>query len=104
MLAVMPFSHQCRKSCQYLTEFDVGTNISMISDFDLIFSRVSRFPVAILDIRVGLGLKFFRHFVDKTYRGKVTKAFPKIPGGYGAAAERSAWGVILPPPPLPHEG
>jgi len=25
MLAVMPFSHQCRKSCQYLTEFDVGT-------------------------------------------------------------------------------
>jgi len=30
--------------------------------------------------------------------GKVTEAFPLTPSGYEMAAERMAWGVILPPP------
>jgi len=40
----------------------------------------------------GAKAKIFRHFVDNSYTNKVTKAFPEIPSGYGAAAKRSAWG------------
>jgi hypothetical protein len=45
----------------------------------------------------GAKRKFFCRFVDNSYTDKVTKAFPRIPIGYDAAAKRSAWGVILPP-------
>ena len=55
MLAVMSFSYPSRKSYHFLILFDITTNISRISDFDLIFSRKSRVPVAILDSRVGIG-------------------------------------------------
>ena len=69
----------------------------MIPDFTQNSRTNIYVPAAILDFRVGIKQNFFHHFVDKSYTGKVAKAFPKLPRGYVAAAKRSAWGVILPP-------
>jgi hypothetical protein len=47
--------------------------------------------------------KTFRHFVDNSYAGKVTKAFPGIPSGYGSAARNAKPGVLF-YPRLPYKG
>jgi len=60
-----------------------------------------RVSAAILDLWKGLLKKNFRHFVDKSYTDNVTKAFPEIPSGYGAAVNRSAWGYFTSPRRLP---
>jgi hypothetical protein len=43
--------------------------------------------------------EFFRHLVVNSYTDKVTKAFPKIPIGYDAAAKKLASGDFTPFPP-----
>ena len=67
------------------------------SGFHVKFEPDRHVWAAILEKWAGLDKKFFCHFVDISYTGKVTKAFPEIPSGFGVEGERSAWGVILPP-------
>jgi hypothetical protein len=100
VLVLISDSHNCWKPHQYSTMCIIFIRYNKDTGFAWNSGRMSMFPAAILDSRVRVEQNFFHHFVGDSYTGKVTKAFPLIPSGYGAAAERSAWGVILPPPPL----
>jgi hypothetical protein len=62
-----------------------------------VFQLNIQFPAAILEKRQEIFGKNFHRFVAQPYLGKVTKALPYIPSGYGAALKKPAWGVILPP-------
>ena len=62
------------------------------AEFNVKFPPNIPVSAASLDLWARLKKKFFHPLVDNSYSGKVTKAFPEIPSGYGAAVKRSAWG------------
>ena len=60
---------------------------------------ISGFAVTILDYRKQLKMRKRWLLVAPTYSEKVTKALLLTPSGSAVVVKRSAWGVILPPPP-----
>ena len=85
-------------SCCIFTHVLSASRYIKIYNFYHVFPAFFHVPVAILESRQVTGEKFFRHLVGQPYLGKVTKAHPQIPSGYGAAEKRSVWGVNLPSP------
>ena len=68
----------------------------------LIFLKIlqfSGFAAAILEFWMMMKRPGLFHLIAQTYLGKVTKGYLSTTCGSEMAAKRSAWGVILPPPP-----
>jgi hypothetical protein len=96
VLAGMFISRNNKKPHHNSSMFNILVKHFVDIEFYVKFQPIIHFPATILDFWEGLREKYFRHFVDNSYLGKVYKAFPEISSGYGTEAKMLNLGYFNP--------